>query len=60
MKTLLLQQLAASHGHRAKAEHREISCAALTQQQRRSFAEVLASMPNIGLDSDFDSRNNQV
>lgn len=52
-----LKQLAASHGRSAEAEHREILRAVLTRPQRRSFAEVLASMPNVGLDSDFDFRN---
>lgn len=54
-----LKQLAASHGRSAEAEHREILRAVLTRPQRRSFAEVLASMPNVGLDSDFDFRNSQ-
>ncbi len=54
-----LKQLAASHGRSAEAEHREILRAVLTRPHRRSFAEVLASMPNVGLDSDFDLRNSQ-
>lgn len=54
-----LKQLAASHGRSAEAEHREILRAVLTRPHRRSFAEVLASMPNAGLDSDFDFRNSQ-
>lgn len=54
-----LKQLAASHGRSAEAEHREILRAVLTRPQRRSFAEVLASMPNVGSDSDFDLRNSQ-
>ncbi|MDO9050965.1 MAG: DNA-binding protein [Methylotenera sp.] len=54
-----LKQLAASHGRSAEAEHREILRAVLTRPHRRSFAEVLASMPNVGLDSDFDFRNSQ-
>lgn len=54
-----LKQLVASHGRSAEAEHREILRAVLTRPQRRSFAEVLASMPNVGLDSDFDFRNSQ-
>jgi antitoxin FitA len=54
-----LKQLAASHGRSAEAEHREILRAVLTRPRRRSFAEVLASMPNVGLDSDFDFRNSQ-
>ena len=54
-----LKKLAASHGRSAEAEHREILRAVLTRPQRRSFAEVLANMPNVGLDTDFDSRNSQ-
>lgn len=54
-----LKQLAASHGRSAEAEHREILRAVLTRPHRRSFAEVLESMPNVGLDSDFDFRNSQ-
>jgi plasmid stability protein len=54
-----LKQLAASHGRSAEAEHREILRSVLTRPHRRSFAEVLASMPNVGLDSDFDFRNSQ-
>ncbi|PKO47074.1 MAG: DNA-binding protein [Betaproteobacteria bacterium HGW-Betaproteobacteria-22] len=54
-----LKQLAASHGRSAEAEHREILRAVLTRPHRRSFTEVLASMPNVGLDSDFDFRNSQ-
>ena len=54
-----LKQLAASHGRSAEAEHREILRAFLTRPHRRSFAEVLANMPNVGLDSDFDFRNSQ-
>ena len=53
---IALKQRAAAHGRSAEAEHREILRAVLTQPQRRSFAEVLSSMPNVGLDSDFDFR----
>lgn len=53
---LALKQQAASHGRSAEAEHREILRAVLTRPQRRSFADVLASMPNVGLDADFDFR----
>ena len=37
-----------------EAEHRAILKAALLQPRKRSFNEVLASMPNVGLDSDFE------
>lgn len=52
-----LKQVAASHGRSAEAEHREILRAALKRPPRRSFAEVLASMPEVGTDEDFEFRN---
>jgi antitoxin FitA len=54
---LALKQLAASHGRSAEAEHREILKSALQRPKRRSFADVLLSMPNVGEDADFNSRN---
>jgi plasmid stability protein len=54
---LALKQLAASHGRSAEAEHREILKSALQRPKRRSVAEVLAAMPNVGEDADFNSRN---
>ena len=52
-----LKQLAVSHGRSAEAEHREILRAVLQRPKRRSLAEVLSSMPNVGEDADFDFRN---
>ena len=49
-----LKARAGAHGHSAEAEHREILAAALTGPRRRGFAEVLASMPNVGADADFE------
>lgn len=54
---LALKQLAAEHGRSAEAEHRELLKAALVQPKRRSLAEVLAEMPNVGEDADFDVRH---
>jgi plasmid stability protein len=54
---LALKQRAASHGRSAEAEHREILRTVLQHPKRRSVAEVLASMPNVGEDSDFNFRN---
>jgi plasmid stability protein len=48
-----LKERAGSHGRSAEAEHREILAAALGRPRRRSFAEVLASMPEVGDDADF-------
>lgn len=52
-----LKQLAASHGRSAEAEHREILRNALHRPPRRPLAEVLASMPDVGEDADFDVRH---
>ena len=53
---LALKQRAAKHGRSAEAEHREILRAALQRPQRRSVVDVLASMPDVGLDTDFNFR----
>lgn len=49
-----LKVQAVRNGRSAEAEHRAILKAALMQPRKRSFNEVLASMPNVGLDSDFE------
>jgi antitoxin FitA len=49
-----LKEQAGIHGRSAEAEHREILRAALQRPRKRSFAEVLASMPNVGRDADFE------
>jgi plasmid stability protein len=48
-----LKQRAAKHNRSAEQEHREILRAALHGPRRRSIAEVLAAMPNVGKDEDF-------
>jgi plasmid stability protein len=49
-----LREQAAAHGRSAEAEHREILARALRRPRKRSFAEALMSMPNVGEDADFD------
>ena len=49
-----LKERAGAHGRSAEAEHRDILAAALARPRRRSFAEVLASMPDVGIDTDFE------
>lgn len=49
-----LKERAGAHGRSAEAEHRAILAAALARPQRRSLAEVLASMPDVGEDADFE------
>lgn len=48
-----LKRRAARNDRSAEEEHREILRAALSGTMRRSFAEVLAAMPNVGEDADF-------
>lgn len=49
-----LKQRAAKHGRSAEAEHRAILAQVLLHPEKKSFAEILASMPNVGSDSDFE------
>jgi len=51
---LALKQRAVKHGRSAEAEHREILKQALLGTKKKSFAQVLISMPNVGEDSDFE------
>lgn len=48
-----LKKRAAKHNRSAEQEHREILKTALLGPKRRSLAEVLATMPNVGGDGDF-------
>lgn len=52
-----LKERAGQRGHSAEAEHRAILAVALARPAQRSFAQVLASMPNVGLDADFERVN---
>lgn len=52
----IVQALKASAGKRgtsAEAEHRRILADALLKTRRRSLAQVLAAMPDVGDDGDF-------
>jgi plasmid stability protein len=48
-----LKKQAGAHGRSAESEHRAILAAALLNPPRRSLAELLASMPEVGRDEDF-------
>ncbi len=48
-----LKLRAAKHGRSAEAEHREILKQALLGAKKKSFAQLLVAMPNVGEDSDF-------
>jgi plasmid stability protein len=49
-----LKQRAAQNGRSAEAEHRALLESVLLHPARRSFAEVLAAIPDVGLDEDFE------
>ena len=49
-----LKRRAAQHNRSAEQEHREILREALLGPRRRSIAEVLLEMPNVGSDADFE------
>lgn len=49
-----LKERAARHKRSAEAEHREILKQALLRPKKKSFAEVVANMPNVGEDEDFE------
>ena len=48
-----LKKRAAEEGISAEAEHRQILEKFLIHSQRKSFAQVLTEMPNVGTDDDF-------
>ena len=48
-----LKERAGAHGRSAEAKHRAIYGGA-RRPRRRTFTEVLASMPDVGLDADFE------
>ena len=48
-----LKQRAARHGRSAEAEHRLLLESVLMHPSRMTFAEAIATMPNVGEDDDF-------
>jgi plasmid stability protein len=51
---LALKKQAGQHGISAEAEHRKILEQVLLQPPRKSLAEVLRQIPNVGNDADFE------
>lgn len=49
-----LRERAAAHGRSTEAEHREILEQALGRPGKRSLAEALERMPDVGEDADFE------
>ncbi len=55
-----LKQRAARHGRSAEAEHRALLEESLLMPRGKSFAEVLAAMPNVGRDADFQRTEHEI
>ncbi|MDP2903230.1 MAG: DNA-binding protein [Methylovulum sp.] len=49
-----LKARAVQHHRSTEAEHRAILVDVLQKPVRKSIAEVLLAMPNVGMDSDFE------
>lgn len=49
-----LKQRAARNGRSAEMEHRAILREVLLVLKKRSLAEILAAMPDVGTDADFE------
>lgn len=47
------REQAAANGRSVEAEHRAILADALGRSKRKTFAQVLMSMPDVGEDTDF-------
>lgn len=54
-----LKRRAGAHGRSQEAELRAILAAALQSPPRRNLAELLAAMPDVGVDADFQRSNDQ-
>ena len=55
-----LKKRAGAHGRSQEAELRAILTAALLSPPRRNLAQLLAAMPDVGLDADFQRQDDQV
>jgi len=54
-----LKKRAGAHGRSQEAELRAILAAALLSLPRRNLAELLAAMPDVGVDADFQRQDDQ-
>jgi antitoxin FitA len=55
-----LKKRAGAHGRSQEAELRAILAAALLSPPRRKLAELLAAMPDVGVDADFQRQDEPV
>ncbi len=51
---LALKLRAGQHGLSAEEEHRRILKSVLLTPRKKSFTEILQSIPNVGTDADFE------
>ena len=56
----MLRERAGRNGRSAEAEHRDILSKILGRPKRKTFAEVLAAMPDVGDDEDFSRREDPI
>ena len=49
-----LKERAGMNGRSAEAEHRAILASVLQRPRRKSFVQVIAAMPDVGVDADFE------
>jgi len=56
---LALKKRAGAHGRSQEAELRAILAAALLSPPRRNLAQLLAAMPEVGVDADFQRQDDQ-
>ena len=54
-----LKKRAGAHGRGQEAELRAILSAALLSPPRRNLAELLAAMPDVGMDADYQRQDDQ-
>jgi len=55
-----LKQRAVEHQRSTEAEHRAILAEILLKPARKSFAEAIANIPNVGCDADFQRVNDDI
>lgn len=53
-----LKRRAARHGRSAEAEHRELLAQSLLKTKKKTFAQALAAIPDVGVDADFERVDN--
>ena len=49
-----LKKKAVHSGHSVETEHRLILASVLLMPKKKTFTEILATMPNVGSDADFE------